>query len=302
MSNSLRIPMAFVGAALAAAFFAGSSAQGDDAPPLTAPGTSATAPAGPAATPAPIPTSPSAANVPAPAADVPSPACRVEVIPAHTREVTRQVTHPPVVGERQVPVYAQVDVPTYETRQVPVYETVQVPTYATREVPVYDTVREPVWGEAEVPTFRKVEKPVEIDLWNPFGCDDLTVKLWDTTECVPCGTATQSAVVGWQEHQVQTGTRTESYVSGTTAQQVLTGYRTETTQTGTHPETRQSGWKTESVVLAPARVETVTDRVAVPCERVTVVPDDQLASAVPLPGTTRVIGETELVQTLATAR
>jgi hypothetical protein len=227
--------------------------------------------------------------------------CRVASIPAHDVQHQRTVTVPEVRCDRRVPVYETVQVPVYETHQVPVTETVQRPVYTERQVPIYRTERTPVWGEKVVPVYRNVSKPVTLTLWNPFGCEDAHIDLWDTCDQVPCGTKTVRAVVDWQENQVPCGTRTERVRTGTREEQVVTGTRCERTQVGQREERRFTGWRHESVVVEPAKTQTVTESVHEPCETVTVIPDGTMREA-PLAGTSRVLTESQYRSELAEAR
>ena len=227
---------------------------------------------------------------------------RMEVIPAHVRCVERTVVVPAVTCERRVPVYETVMVPTYERVCVPVYEQVETAVWATREVPVVRTVMEPVYRECDVPIYQEVCKPVRVTLWNPFGCEDLDVKLWNTSECVPCGTEKKTMIVGHEPRQVVCGTRLERVQVGTESKSVLVGHREERVARGERAERRQTGWTTEVTVVRPASSRTVIERVPVPCRTVTVVPDESAPVAKPLPSTDEVMGETQFLRTVLLAR
>lgn len=217
--------------------------------------------------------------------------CRVEVIPARTECVTREILTPPVTCERRVPRFETVMQPVFETRHVPEYETVEVAVYDTREVPVYRTEKVPVWGEEEVTVYRKECEPVTICLPNPFGSGEVT--LWNRSVDVPCGTELQPAIVGYDELTVQCGTRSERYVAGTETREVVVGHRTEQVQVGERPERHLVGYDTETVVVRPAETRTVTEEVCVPARAVTVVPTGSERTE-PLPGTDEVLTEDEL--------
>ncbi len=224
--------------------------------------------------------------------------CRIEVLPAHTRRMSRTIEVPPVVCERQVPRYETVRVPVYETRRVPVFKTVDRPVFEEREVPVYKTERVPVWGEKEVTTYHEVRTPVTIKLWSPFKCEDRCIELWDKCEKVPSGTAVVPAIVDYEERQVECGRRIERVQVGTEPERVLCGYETVREQVGEREEQRLAGFESQSVVVKPASVRTVTDCVEVPRERVTVIPDGTHRDT-PLEGTNRVLTESEYRSTLA---
>ena len=223
---------------------------------------------------------------------------RIAVIPARTICVEDQVTEPPVRCEQRVPRYETVTVPVYEQKRIPVYESVERPVYETREVPVFKTERVPVWGRKEVPTYRKVKKPVTIKLWRPFACEDACIKLWDKCEDVPDGTKTVDAIVAHEERQVADGTRLERVQVGTKAEEVLVGYRCERVQVGEREERRLVGYENRSVVVAPARQRIVRKRETVAAERVTVVPNGATRDD-PLPGTSRVVTESQYRELLA---
>ncbi len=243
---------------------------------------------------------PPAADVP-PAAAAEAGGARVAQIPAHCREVREQTQVAPVTEARQVPVYEDVTVPVYEVRCVPEVRTVEVPVYESREVPVYGTQRVPRWGEREVAVCAEVCEPVTVCVWNPFTCENEEIHLWDRTRQVQVGTRTEPAIVGYDEQTVQVGTRTERVPAGTETRQVLAGYRNERVQVGERTERRVVGWRSEEVVVAPARVQEVVRTEQVPCEAVTVVPDG-VTGAAPIPGTRRVMTESEYHAALAAAR
>jgi hypothetical protein len=179
----------------------------------------------------------------APAVRVAAP-CRVETIPARGQWIERQIAHAPVTAERQVPVT----------------ETVAVPVYAPATVPEVRTV--------EVPRYERRSEPVRLRLPNPFGCDDLDIKLWDRCKCVQTGTELRQEVVN----------------------------RVETVKAGEVAERRVVGWRTETVVVAPARVETVREWVVTtPERRVTVGP----VGSRPLPGTTEVLTDDQFRAAIA---
>jgi len=182
--------------------------------------------------------------------------------PAPAPVAERLVTVPPVTCDRQVPVYETVTVPVMERRCVPQYEDREVPVFATREVPVYRTECVPVWGEKEVTVYRKEKQPLKIELWNPFGCKDTEIELWDRCVDVPCGTETRRAVVGQEQRQVQCGTRLVSYQSGTRLERVQVGTKVESIQVGTREERRLVGYETQKVVVEPARTQIVSGSVS----------------------------------------
>lgn len=227
---------------------------------------------------------------------------RVATIPAYTACQPREVAVPAVTRERCVPVYETVMVPVTDRVRTPVYETVEVPVYEMREVPVTRTVNEPVWQECEVPAYKQVCKQRQVKLWNPFGCEDFCVDLWKETDCVPCGTEKKMMIVGYQPREVACGTRLERVQTGTRTEQRQCGTKVECVTTGERPVQRLTGYRTEVEVVCPATTRTVVERVPVPCERVTVVPDEAVETAAPLPETSRVLGETEFVQAVARAR
>ena len=227
--------------------------------------------------------------------------CRVAAIPAHTHTTERTVTEPPRREKRRIARYETIQEPVYECKRIPVYGEREVPVYETVEVPVYRTEQVPVWGEKQVTTYKHVRKPVTIELWNPFGCENECVELWDTCEKVPDGTKTVKAVVAHEERTVACGTRLERKQVGTRMEKVLTGYRTEQVKIGERERRICVGHDEEWIVVAPARARTVTETTQVPCERVTVVPDGTTRDA-PLAGTTRVLTQSQYEELLAATR
>jgi hypothetical protein len=235
------------------------------------------------------------------AEDGPAPVTRVETIPAHRAWVTRDVVHPPVLGERCVPVFETVKVPIVETRAVPEHREIEEPVLSTRQVTDFTERRVPEYGPVDVPVYEKRERPVMLSLPNPFGCDDLCLHLWDKCEMVPVGARTETAVVGWRTERVPFE-RTETFVSGTQKRRVVVGERLETVTVGEREERRQTGWRNEPFEIRPARTESIRECVDRPAETVTVVVSGDPSAATPLPGTTRVVTQAELERGLAMAR
>jgi hypothetical protein len=227
---------------------------------------------------------------------------RADVLPARSAWVDRQVDVPAVTEQRCVPVFETVKVPVFEERRVPMTREVEVPVTATREVPVFADRNVPEMGPVEVPILEQRRRPVHLTLPNPFGCDDLDIKLWDRCETVACGTRVEQGVVGWHTERVPAGTRAETYVAGTRKQTIPDGERCETVKVGERDETRQVGFRTETVVLAPARTETVRECVSLPAERVTVVTQGEVANARLEPGTTRALTDEQFRREIADAR
>jgi hypothetical protein len=149
--------------------------------------------------------------------------------------------------------------PVTEQRQVPVYETVKVPVHGTLTY----TDSQPV----AVPQFQRVRDDVSITLWNPFrGFREFDLTLIPRTKDVHVGDAVVQQPVA-------------------RSQPVVVGER---------EEQRLTGWRTETVVVAPARFETVRERVLVPERWITVAASGAAASGtMPLPGTTQVMTEAE---------
>jgi hypothetical protein len=231
----------------------------------------------------------------------PPPAARTAEIPAHCLETVTQVPVPPATATRRVPVYETVAVPVYEERSVTEYQDVQVPVYDTIEVPVYRTEKVPVWGEREVTVCQEVCEPVKLCLWNPFGCEPAEIRLWNKTTLVPVGTEVRPAIVSYEEQQTLAGTRLERREVGTETRRVPAGTRLERIPNGTREERRIVGWTDETVVTAPASVREVREIREVPSECVTVVLDGA-PPTVPLPGTSRVLTESEYADAIQRAR
>ncbi len=232
----------------------------------------------------------------------PSPsAARIAAIPAHTITTERTIAVPPKREKRRIARYETVREPIVEQRRVPVYGEREVPVYETVDVPVYRTERVPVWGEKQVTTYKHVRKPVTIELWNPFACENECVELWDTCEKVPNGTQTVKAIVAHEERRVADGTRLERKQVGVRTETVITGYRTEEVTVGERERRVCVGHDETWVVVEPARQRRVTECTDVPCERVTVVPDDATRTT-PLAGTARVLTESQYAETLAAIR
>ncbi len=144
--------------------------------------------------------------------------------------------------------------PVTEQRQVPIYETVKVPVQGTLTYPEVQTVA--------VPRYQHVRDDVKITLWNPFECfEEFDLTLIPRTKKVHVG----------DDLVQQPVART---------QQVVVGER---------DEQRIVGWRAETVVVAPARVETVRECVQTPERWVTVGPP----GCAPLPGTAQAMTEAE---------
>ena len=143
---------------------------------------------------------------------------------------------------------------------------------------------------------------MKLKIPNLFGCDDLSLKLWDRCKQVEVGTRVETAVVGTRTEQVPAGTRTESYVAGWQKQTVTVGEKVENVAVGTRDESREVGQRTETVVVAPATTRVVRERVDLPAEPVTVVVSGDAKAAAPQPGTTRVLTEDEFRRAIAESR
>jgi len=78
---------------------------------------------------------------------------------------------------------------------------------ATREVPVTVTREVPQLGPVATPVYETRREPVRLTIPNLFGCDDLSLKLWDRCKQVEVGTRVETAVVGTRTEQVPAGTR-----------------------------------------------------------------------------------------------
>jgi len=243
------------------------------------------------------------AGVPAfpPPAHVAAPS-RVELIPARKLWVEEACEIPAVMQRRSVPVTTLVRVPIVETRRVPLEREIEVPVLATREVPVTAERRVPEYGPVEVPVLESRRVPVDLNIPNPFGCDDWCIHLWDRCEQVESGRQVVQGVTSWRTETIPTGTRTETYVSGYETRKVSEGERLEQVVVGEREEPRVTGWRTETVVVQPARTEARRVCRNLPQERVTVVAAPTTEGAVLAPGTTRVVTEAEFQAALAQAR
>jgi hypothetical protein len=229
-----------------------------------------------------------------PVGDEPVVASRVEVLPARQVWEERTEVIPEVTRDEMVPVFETVKVPVYATQRVPITEQREVPVLGTREVPVVEERRVAEHGPVTVPTYEHRRVPVTLSIPNPFDCDDFCIELWDRCECVPNGTRVETGVVGWRAERVQVGTRQEAVVTGTRSETVTVGERFVNVVVGEREERRQVGTETRRVVVRPAQTRTSRVCVERPAESVTVVADGREAHATPLPGTTRVISESEL--------
>jgi hypothetical protein len=227
---------------------------------------------------------------------------RLDHVPAHQEWVERNVEIAAVTECRNVPTFETVKVPLYEERRVPTTREVEVPVYATREVPVFEERQVPVTGPVTVQDFKTVEEPVGIHFTNPFNCCPVDLKLWDRCTRVPCGSHVEQGVVGFRTEQVPCGTRTETFVSGTEKRVVSDGERCEVVKVGERDEARQTGWRTDTVVVTPARTETVRECLQVPAQDVTVVEQGDPNRAAPMAGTTRVMSEDDFRRACALAR
>lgn len=195
-------------------------------------------------------------------------------VPAHADEAEPVVRCVKVIPARTECVEREVVIPARtETRCTPVYANVEVPCFKVRRVPIYITRRVPIWGEVEVPVFRAQLTPVTREYCDPCTGCVRTVCSHDV-RVVQCGTRLEPRITEYKQERIRCGWREERYQCGT---------RTERRLTGTRSETRE---------VCPARTVTRTDRVTVPCRRVTVVPDGT-TGAEPLSGTTEVLTESE---------
>jgi hypothetical protein len=197
-----------------------------------------------------------AVPAPAPFAPIPAP------VPDRTPVAAPAMPVVPIVAARVevIPAHA-----TWVERRVTV-----PPVTAERQVPVYETVKVPVHGTltytetqpVAVPQFQRVRDDVSITLWNPFrGFREFDLTLIPRTRDVHVGDAVVAQPVA-------------------RAQPVVVGER---------EEQRITGWRTETVVVAPARVETIRELVHVPERWVTVA----ATGTAPLPGTTQTMTEEE---------
>lgn len=238
----------------------------------------------------------------------------VKVIPARTECVEREIVIParmatrcvPVYEDVEVPVYKQREVPVYRTRRTPIYEDVEIPCWKVRRVPIYATRRVPVFKDVEVPVFRAERVPVTREVCDPCTGALVPVCAYDV-RVVQCGTRLEPRLCGWEEERVACGWRPERYQEGTRVvkklvdfkvEQVVCGTRCETYQDGTRTERRQTGVREETYEVCPARTIVRTERIGVPCRRVTVVPDGT-AGAQPLPGTDQVMTDSEFAAGIA---
>ncbi len=254
--------------------------------------------------------------------EVPIPAVtrtEIEVVYVDHEEPVFKTVREPVWEDVEVPVWKSRTVPVYTTQRVPVYEDVEVPCWKIRRIPIYVTQRTPVFEEIEVPVFTSERVPVTKEVCDPCTGEMTTVVCGCDVRVVQCGTRTEMRIKGFEEKQVQCGWRPERFQDGTRTvrkvvdwkeEQVLCTHRYERYQDGTRTERRCTGYKTEEVQcgtrtikvcagtrekvieVCPARMTTRTERITIPCRRVTVVPDGSTKGA-PLAGTDEVMTESE---------
>jgi hypothetical protein len=193
-------------------------------------------------------------------------------IPGTVETVTRERYVPPCLSERNVPVYEVTQEPVYGCRIVPRYGAVHVDAPRYREEPVYETRKTPVCVQAAELVYATRCKPImAIDLTS--WCEERTAPTYSIVERVPCGVRYVPKVVGYKEERVQVGTVRVPCGEELRVEKRLLGYEQERFMVGTREVRRIVGWKKETVVVTPARVETVTDRIPRPGRWVTVCDD-----------------------------
>lgn len=254
--------------------------------------------------------------------EVPVPAVtRIETEPVYEdhEEPIYKMVHEAIWEDVEVPIWKSRRVPVMATRRIPIYEDVEVPCFKVRRIPIYVTHRIPVFEDIEVPVFAAERIPVTKEVCDPCTGEMVTVVCGHDVQVVQCGTRTERRIKGFEEKQVQCGWRPERFQDGTRTvrkvvdwkeEQYECSFRYERYQDGTRTERRcvghdvkrvQTGTRTikictgvrEKVVeVCPARMTTRTERVTIPCRRVTVVPDGATKGA-PLPGTDEVLTESE---------
>jgi hypothetical protein len=128
------------------------------------------------------------------------------------------------------------------------------------------------------------------------------------TRMVACGTECQRYVAGRECREVVVGTTAECFVVKTCEEEVFAGIERQVVEhdvsrrvpAALEISLRRTGWRTETEVVCPATTRTVTERVTIPCRRVTVVPDGAPYVA-PLPGTEGCMTQSEFAAALGEA-
>lgn len=193
-------------------------------------------------------------------------------VPAAVETVTYERYVAPCVSQRRVPLYEVTQEPIYGCRLVPRYGAVQREVGKFREEPIYETRRTPVCVQAAVPIYAMRCKPVmAIDLFS--WCEERMRPTFSVTERVPCGVRYEPKVVGFKEEKVQVGTVRVPCGESIRTERRLMGYEEQQFVVGTREVRRIVGYKDDTVIVTPARVETVTERVQRPGRWVTVCDD-----------------------------
>ena len=221
---------------------------------------------------------------------------RRALIPGGVEFVTRVVHVPPCLQERRVPIYAVVKEPIYGCRTVPQYGAVAAPIQATREEPIYEIRRTPICGMVDVPVYAQVCRTVmglDFTSWR----EERMVPWLRVREEVPCGVRRERRVLGYKEEKVRVGTALRACKAGVRVERRFLGYGQEQTILGVREVRRIAGYRSETVVVYPARTESVTERFVRPGRWVTV--SDAAVRPTALPSTEGVLTEAEFRAALA---
>ena len=113
---------------------------------------------------------------------------------------------------------------------------------------------------------------------------------------VPCGTRRVPKVLGYKEEKVQVGTALKPCRSSWRVEKQFLGYGQEQIVVGMREVRTVARYVTETVVVRPARTETVTETFQRPARWVTV--SDATPRPQPLAGTQEVLTEAQLAEAI----
>lgn len=216
---------------------------------------------------------------------------RRALIPGGIETHTRQVYVPACTEERRVPVYEVTQEPIYGCRTVPNVGAVAKPIQGFRQEPIYEIRRTPVCGHVSEIVYAQVCKPIMgVDLFS--WCEERMTPWGYARIEAPCGTRRVPKVLGYKEEKVQVGTALVPCKAGWRVEKQFLGYGQEQVVVGTREVRRVVRHITETVIVRPARYETVTETFQRPARWVTV--SDAAVRPQPLAGTQEVLTEAQL--------
>lgn len=220
---------------------------------------------------------------------------RRALIPGGLETRTRERYIPPCVQERRVPVYEVTKEPIYGCRMVPQYGAIAKPVEGFRKEPIYEIRRTPICGHVSETTYAQVCKPlmgIDFTSW----CEERMTPWGHVSIDVPCGTRRVPKVLGYKEEKVLVGTALAPCRTSWRVEKQFLGYSQEQIVVGTREVRRVARYITETVVVRPARTETVTETFQRPARWVTV--SDAAVRLQPLAGTQEVLTEAQLAEAL----